>query len=358
MHIKTTITTSSMLPVINFNQLEFGRYTADHMFVADYEEGEWQKAAIVPYAELSLNPATLALHYGQTIFEGMKAFRMDDGNISIFRIQKHHTRFQRSAERMSMQAPSFDLFNEALQQLIAVDQAWVPSNPGALYIRPFIIATEARFGVKVSSSYKFIIITGPVPELYGAPVRLKLESKFIRAARGGTGAAKCGGNYGASFYPGMIAKSEGYDQVLWTDVDHQYIEESGMMNIMFVINKTLVTPALSDSILDGVTRDSLIMLAKESGIAVEERPITVHELERGLRDGNVTEAFGVGTAAVVSPVGLIGINGYDYTLPPCNDDSTQSVLRAALDRVRTGQDADRFGWNTIVNVSADQLRMA
>ena len=311
--IKTRRTTNSRISEVDFNHLEFGKYISDHMLVCDYAVGGWREPQIVPYANLSLSPSALALHYGQTVFEGMKAFRMKDGRINIFRIDKHYERFVRSLNRMCMAAPSKEIFVEGLSQLIRLDEAWVPAQSGnALYLRPFVFASEARFGVKVSEEYRFIIFTGPVPTLYADPIKVKVETEYIRAAKGGTGFAKCGGNYGAAFLPTQQARKEGYDQVLWTDgVEHKYIEESGMMNVMFVINDTLVTAPLSDSILDGVTRDSLLTLAKDLGYKTEERPIAVAELEKAFRDKTITEAFGAGTAAVVAPIQVIHLNGID-----------------------------------------------
>jgi branched-chain amino acid aminotransferase len=271
----------SRIGEVDFGQLEFGKYVADHMLICDYANGEWERPYIVPFANLSLNPATLALHYGQTVFEGMKAFRMEDGRINIFRIDRHYDRFVRSLDRMCMAAPPREIFTEGLLQLVALDKAWVPKEKGAaLYIRPFVYASEAKFGVKISEQYRFIVFTGPVPGLYAKPIKVKVETEYIRAAKGGTGFAKCGGNYGGAFYPTQLARQQGYDQVLWTTGNgHPTIEESGTMNVMFVINDTLITPPLSDSILDGVTRDSLLVLANELGYKVEERTVSVDELE-------------------------------------------------------------------------------
>jgi branched-chain amino acid aminotransferase len=348
--IKTRRTTNSRINEVDFNHLEFGKYISDHMLVCDYANGEWKEPHIVPYANLSLSPSALALHYGQTVFEGMKAFRMKDGRINIFRIDKHYERFVRSLNRMCMAVPSKEVFVEGLSQLIRLDSAWVPSKAGdALYLRPFVFASEARFGVKVSEEYRFIIFTGPVPTLYADPIKVKVETEYIRAARGGTGFAKCGGNYGAAFLPTQQARKEGYDQVLWTDgVEHKYIEESGMMNVMFVINDTLVTAPLSDSILDGVTRDSLLTLAKDLGYKAEERPIAVAELEQAFRDKTITEAFGAGTAAVVAPIKTIHINGIDYSLPKYNSESLQNRLKDKLETIRLGTDVDVHGWNYII----------
>jgi len=343
-------TTHSRIQEVDFNQLEFGKYVSDHMLVCDYLNNDWQDAQIIPYTNLSLSPSTLALHYGQTVFEGMKAFRMEDGRINIFRIDKHYDRFVRSLERMCMAVVPKEVFVEGLLQLVALDKAWVPSQAGhALYLRPFMIATEARFGVKISDEYRFIIFSGPVPSLYSEPIKVKVETEYVRAAKGGTGAAKCGGNYGAAYYPTRQARLEGYDQVLWTDGrDHAYIEESGMMNVMFVINGTLVTAPLSDSILDGVTRDSLLTLAKDMGYQSVERPIAVQELEDAFTNGTITEAFGAGTAAVVAPIQTININGVDYRLPAYNADNIMFKLKEQLDGIRTGTVPDTYGWNFIV----------
>ncbi len=348
--IPVSRTLVSRIDEVNFDQLEFGKYIADHMLVCDYKDGEWQAPQILPYGDMMMSPSTLGLHYGQTIFEGMKAFRMEDGRINIPRIERHHERFVKSAERMCMALIPKEIFVEGLLQLVELDKAWVPSQAGdALYIRPFMYASEARFGVKISEEYRFIIFTGPVPSLYANPIKVKVETDYIRAARGGTGAAKCGGNYGAAFYPTLQARKEGYDQVLWTDAaTNKYIEESGTMNAMFVIDGVLVTPAVSDSILDGITRDSLLTLANDLGYATEERPVSIAELEAGFANGKLTEAFGAGTAAVVAPIRLISINGVDYELPAYNEHSLQNRLSAQMLQVRQGIAPDVHGWNCIV----------
>ncbi len=340
----------SKLNEVDFTALEFGKYVADHMLVCDYADSEWQSPMIVPFANLSLNPATLALHYGQTVFEGMKAFRMQDGRINIFRIERHYDRFVKSLDRMCMAAPSKEVFIDGLMKLVELDRAWVPGQPGAaLYLRPFVYASEAKFGVKISDQYRFIIFTGPVPELYATPIKVKVETNYVRAVRGGTGAAKCGGNYGGAYYPTKLAREQGYDQVLWTDGrENKFIEESGMMNAMFVINDTLVTPPLSDSILDGVTRDSLLTLANDLGYKTEERPISVEELEKAFRYKTITEAFGAGTAAVVAPIQTIHINGIDYHLPEYGAENVLNKIKMKLDRIRTGMEEDVYGWNCIV----------
>ena len=342
--------THSRIHEVDFNNLEFGKYVSDHMLLCDYTDIDWQTAHITPYANLSLSPSTLALHYGQTVFEGMKAFRMADGRINIFRIDRHYDRFVRSLERMCMAVIPKDIFTEGMLKLIQLDKAWVPAKAGhALYIRPFMIASEARFGVKISDEYRFIIFTGPVPSLYADPIKVKVETEFIRASKGGTGFAKCGGNYGAAYYPTRQARMEGYEQVLWTDGrDHEYIEESGMMNVMFVINDVLVTAPLSDSILDGVTRDSLLTLANDMGYKTAERPISVTELEEAFVAGTITEAFGAGTAAVVAPIKTINIKGIDHNLPEYKGEELMYKLKDRLDMIRTGMSEDIHGWNFIV----------
>lgn len=345
--IVTRTTTHSKINEVDFDNLEFGKYVSDHMLVCDYDEGQWQQSMIVPFSNLSLSPATLALHYGQTVFEGMKAFRMTDGHINIFRVDKHYDRFAKSLERMCMAVPPKEIFVEGLSKLLEIDNAWVPSKKGAaLYLRPFMYASEAKFGIKISDQYRFIVFSGPVPELYAKPIRVKIETDYSRAAKGGTGFVKCGGNYGGALYPTQLAKQQGYDQLLWTDAsENKFIEESGMMNVMFVLNNTLVTPPLSDSILDGVTRDSLLTLANDIGCEVEERPIRVEELEQAFRNNSITEAFGAGTAAVVAPIETIHINGIDFQLPPYSNESILNRLKQKLERIRTGVDEDTHKWN-------------
>jgi branched-chain amino acid aminotransferase len=320
------------------------------MLVCDYAHGSWNTPQIVPYSNLSLSPTTLGLHYGQSVFEGMKAFRMKDGRINIFRVDKHYDRFVKSLDRMCMAIPSKEIFTEGLMQLIELDKGWVPGKSGdALYIRPFMYASEAKFGVKISDEYRFIIFSGPVPSLYVNPIKVKVETNYVRAAKGGTGFAKCAGNYGGSYYPTKLAREAGYEQVLWTDAkENKFIEESGMMNAMFVIGNKLVTPPLSDSILDGVTRDSLLTLAADLGFETEERPVSIVELEAAFHNKTITEAFGAGTAAVVAPIQVININGVDYTLPAYSKESIHNQLKDQLELIRTGQAADIHEWNCMV----------
>ncbi len=343
-------TKRSGLREVDFENLEFGKYVADHMLICDYIDGEWQVPQIVPFANLSLSPATLALHYGQTVFEGMKAFRMDNGNVNIFRMDKHYQRLVRSLNRMCMAVVPEHVFMEGLQQLVVLDDGWVPDSAGSsLYLRPFVYASEARFGVKVSEQYRFVVFSGPVGPYYPRPLKVKVETEYVRSAQGGTGTAKCGGNYGGAFLPSYIAQQAGYDQVLWTGGrDNKYIEESGTMNVMFVIDDVLVTPPLSDTILDGVTRDSLLRLANDLDYKTAERPVSVAELEHAFRNKSISEAFGVGTAAVIAPIKTINIGGRDFHLPEYSHENLMHRIKQRLEAIRTGRHGDTHEWNFVL----------
>ncbi len=353
LHIPVQHNTNSFLPKVDFANLEFGKYMADHMMVSKYADQTWHSAEIVPYGPITMMPTALALHYGQSVFEGMKAFRMSDGNISIFRIKKHYDRLARTLTRMCMPVMPYELFEEGLKQLVAVDQAWVPSTEGSsLYIRPLVFATEDRFGVKISDEYSFIIMTGPVPPFYPKPLRVKIEDRYSRAAKGGTGAAKCAGNYGGAFYASKIAKEEGFDQVLWTDLSADLkIEESGTMNAFFLIDNTLITPPVSETILEGVTRDSVLAICRRDGIPVEERPITAAELKAAHAAGKLKEAFGTGTAAVTAAISTIGLKGELMELPPYTSESICMQLQQKMTAIKKGDAPDTFGWNTVLQVA-------
>ncbi len=328
---------------------EFGSIISDHMFIAEYSDKDWHHLQIVPFENISLSPSTLALHYGQSVFEGMKAFRMKDGSISVFRMEKHFQRLNRSLDRMCMPAIPEHVFKDGILKLVEIDANWIPYQEGhSMYIRPFVFASEARFGVKIAEEYKFIVFGGPVGPYYGNPLKLKVETQYVRAAKGGTGYAKCAGNYGGSFYPTQKARAEGYDQVLWTDGrSNQNIEESGTMNIIFMINGKVVTPATSDSILDGITRDSVLTLARDWNIPVEERTVSIKELKEAFENNTLEAAFGAGTAAVVAPVELIHINGVDYKLPAL-ENSFMTKVKNELINIRTGISPDTHQWNTII----------
>lgn len=344
-------TRQSAIKEVDWDKLGFGNHVSDHMFICRYKNGEWQQPEIQPFQNISLAPTTLALHYGQSVFEGMKAFRMQDDSINIFRIDRHHQRLNASLARMCMPVIPYDLFAAALHQLIEVDRDWVPQGEDkALYIRPLVFASEGRFGVKVADEYLFIIMTAPVSVLYQKPIKVKVERKYIRAAKGGTGSAKCAGNYGSVFYPTQKAKEEGFDNILWMDAaEHEYVEESGTMNLFFVLNGKLVTPPLSDTILNGITRDCLLELAFDLGIPAEERTVGVKELLDGFRTGGLTEVFGAGTAAVVAPISTIGIDNALYELPAYNENSVMFRLKHRLEDIRSGKAEDLYGWNDVLH---------
>lgn len=344
-------TSKSKIDSVDFNNIDFGKHTADHMLVCKYFKGKWSTPEIITYSHITLSPTALSLHYGQTVFEGMKAFKTNEGKVNIFRIEKHYQRLCKSLERMCMPEVPYEYFTEGLKQLVEIDSAWVPSNDGAaLYIRPFVFASnEERFGVHESDEYMFVIFSGPVGPYYSKPIRVLVEDHFMRATHGGTGYAKCGGNYGGSFYPTKLAKQKGFDQVLWTDGTPELnIEESGTMNVMFVINNTVITPPLSDTILDGITRDSILTLAKELGYKTEERKISANELIDTSEKGILMEAFGAGTAAVTAPIKSITIKGKEYLLPELTDKSFMNKVKNYLADIRYGRIPDTHNWNTVV----------
>lgn len=340
----------SRIEQTDFNNLEFGKYLSDHMLVADFLDNAWQEPKIVPFGDMMMSPAMLSLHYGQSVFEGMKAFKNKNGDICIFRPQKHSARLNKSLARMCMPEVSEALFIQSLHALVEVDKNWIPNSEGSsLYIRPFVFAFEPKIGVKIADHFKFMILTSPSGAYFSKPTRLKVEEQYVRAAEGGTGFAKCAGNYGGAFYPTQLAREQGFDQVLWTDAkEHKYIDEAGVMNVMFVINGKLITPKLSTALLDGVTRDSILQLAPGLNIEVEERRVSVEEIEEAFKKGTITEAFGTGTAAVVSPIATINIHGKDYNLPTSGPDSFQQRAKAKLTSIRLGFEPDINGWNYII----------
>ena len=343
-------TTASRLTTLDPANMEFGKLFADHMLSVDFTGGEWQQPRIVPYGPLSISPANSALHYGQAIFEGMKAYRQADGSVALFRPLDNWHRLNASAERMAMPTIPEDIFMQGLRELIKLDAAWVPTNAGSsLYIRPYMFATDGALGVRPSETYHFGIITCPVSAFFTKPVRVRFEQKYVRAAPGGAGYAKNAGNYGAAMLPSKLAQQEGYHQLIWTDAsEHQYVEESGAMNVMFVIDGKVTTPELSTSILDGITRRSVLELARDWGVPVEERRVASREVIEALTNGRLTEAFGVGTAATIASIATIGYEGQDYDLPALSDTSFSRKVGAALDAIRTGQAADPHGWMVAV----------
>lgn len=330
----------------DINNVPFGKCFSDHMFVAEYADGKWQKAYIKPYSDVPMSFAMSALHYGQAIFEGMKAYKNDKGEVSIFRAPDNFKRLNKSAIRMAMPEIPEELFMNGLIELLRIDSNWVPtSEMGSLYIRPFLIATDEAIGVKISDTYKFVIITCPAGKYYSEPIKVLVETNYYRAVKGGVGFVKAAGNYGRSLYPTKLAQQKGYQQVIWTDSEtQQYFEESGTMNVMFVIGDTLLTPALSDTILDGVTRSSVLALARDWGMKVEERKVSIKEVFEAIEKGTLKEAFGCGTAATIAQIIGIGHNGKDYTLPPVSERKFSTKVDETLRGIRKGKLEDKFHW--------------
>lgn len=326
----------------------FGRVFSDHMYVADYEQGKWKDFRIVPYEKMALEPSCLVFHYGQAIFEGMKAYKGDNDEVYLFRPELNIRRFNHSAERMCMPAFQEVDFMDALKELVSLDKNWIPKGEGnSLYIRPFMIATDEYLGVKASEKYRFIIITSPVGSYYADPVKVKIETSYTRAVVGGTGQAKSAGNYAGTLYPAKLANEKGYHQLLWTDAaEHKYFEESGTMNVMFLLKgNRLLTPTLSTgTILNGVTRDSVLRVAKHWGLTVEERKVSVQEIVEAMEKGDLLEAFGTGTAATIAHIAQVGYEGKDFTLPVLTSESFTKKLLVYMDVLRRGVGEDPFNW--------------
>ena len=338
------------------NNLGFGRYFTDHMFVMDYHKGQgWHDARIVPYQNLSLDPACMVFHYAQEMFEGLKAYRTPDGNVQLFRPDRNIARMNNTNERLCI--PQLDPCDvlDALKALISVEKEWVPALEGtSLYIRPFIIATDVQLGVHPSSSYKFIIILCPVGSYYPEgikPVKIFVEREYVRAVKGGTGFAKVGGNYACSLIGQQKAEQMGYSQVLWLDgIEHKYIDEVGAMNVFFVIDGKIVTPALEDgSILPGVTRASCIHILKNMGYTVEERKLSLDEVVDAYKNGVLEEAFGTGTAAVISPIGLLDTGDLKMTINNGEIGEVSKKLYDTLTDIQWGRAVDEYGWTVKVD---------
>ncbi|MBO3700006.1 branched-chain amino acid aminotransferase [Roseivirga sp. E12] len=344
--IRIQQTNESRVDELDESNIPFGQLYSDHMFIADYKDGEWHDLRIEPYQNISVSPANSALHYGITIFEGLKAYRNPQGEVMIFRPEANAKRLNVSAERMCIPEVPEALFMEALTELIKLDSSWVPSSPDtSLYIRPFVFGTDEYIGIRPSQNFRFMIITCPVGAYYSQPVNVKIETKFSRAFEGGTGFAKAGGNYAASLYPAKLAQEKGFHQLIWTDgKTHEYIEESGTMNVMFVVDGTLITAPTSGTILNGITRNSVLTIANDWGMTVEERPIAVKEIISAAREGRIQEAFGVGTAATIAPIAKIGFEDEVFEINhPAQGEFSGKILKE-LNDIRTGVIEDRYGW--------------
>ena len=337
----------SRISDVDFKNLSFGVELSDHIFYCAYHKGDWQSPEIKPLEPLTLSPATSVFHYGQSVFEGMKAYKDKNDEVFLFRPQENIKRLNRSANRLNMPPFPEDIFLEGLFKLVDLDRHWIPQGYGqSLYIRPFMIANEAKILASSSREFLLMIICTPVGVYYSKPLRIKIEQKYSRATQGGAGFTKAAGNYAAAFYPTRLANEQSYDQILWTNsLTHDCIEESGTMNVFFRIGDQLITPSLSDKILDGITRKSLIELASYDGIEVHERELTVAELVENLEKGLVKEAFGSGTAVVVHPYKVIGYKGKDFSLPQINyNQSFGFRLKNHLMEIQYNCSKDIFGW--------------
>lgn len=336
----------SKLNDINLENIPFGKYFTDHMLEVDYEDGEWKTPEIKPYQPLILSPSTAALHYGQAIFEGIKAYKNADGEAYIFRPHDNFKRFNISAERMQMPQVPEDIFMEGMRMLIELDKDWIPQmEDHSLYIRPFMFSSDEMIGVKPSDKYKFMILLSPTGPYYSSPMRIYVEEKYVRAVPGGVGYAKAAGNYGGAMYATAQAKLKGYDQVLWTDAyEHKYVQECGTMNVFFIIGNTAITPNLDEgTILAGVTRNSTMVLLQEMGFKVEERALSIDDIIDAHKAGILYEVFGTGTAATISLIKELRYK--DYIMEFNTDEwKTAPAIKTKLNAIRYGQLPDTYEW--------------
>lgn len=345
--IKVTKTAKSRLAEVDFNNLVFGKKYADHMLVADFDGKEWKNAEILPFQHLSVSPSNAAWHYGQAIFEGIKAYNDQEGNPMIFRPYDNYDRFNKSAERMGMPEVPEWLFIGGMAMLIDLDRQWVPSNEGcSLYLRPFMIAADEFIGVRPSDTYKFVIINSPSGPYFNKPIHLLVQDKYIRAFPGGVGYAKAAGNYGGAMYPTMQARKQGYDQILWVDgQEHKWLQECGTMNVFVIIGNRALTPDLTNgTILAGVTRTSVMTVLEEMGFEVEERPVSIDEVVAAHQNGTLREVFGTGTAASVAYVEQLDYKDHKISLDTTKYEVGAEVI-SRLDAIRTGKVPDDKGWN-------------
>lgn len=350
------LTSESRVSKVDFHNLPFGKIISDHMFEIDYDGTQWVKPRISPVEKMSIHPMNMALHYGQSIFEGMKASRSKDGTPLLFRPEMHAERMNASAHRMCMPEIPEEIFLEAIHTLVGIDQEWIPKIEGsAMYIRPLMFAMDEMVGVKPSDTFKFLIILLPVGPYYPKPIKLLVEHHYIRAAQGGVGEAKTAGNYAAAMYPSKLAREKGYDQILWLDaIHHKYVQEVGTMNIFFVFKDEIVTPATSGTILKGITRASAIEILREEGLTVKERELSIDEVLTRHQAGELVEVFGTGTAALIANVEEIKYD--DKTLTLDNNNWTLSnMIRDEINGMRYGTVADKRGWTVPVKVPSGIL---
>jgi len=346
MDIVITRIEHSKLKDLNLENLPFGKFFTDHMLEADYEGGEWKNVEIKPYQPLLLSPSVAALHYGQAIFEGIKAYKDKEGNAYIFRPQDNYSRFNISADRMQMPVVPEEIFMEGMKQLVSLDHAWIPQKENhSLYIRPFMFSSDELIGVRPSDTYKFMILLSPTGPYYNAPMRIYVEEHYVRAVPGGVGFAKAAGNYGSAMYATAQAKKKGYDQVLWTDAfEHKYVQEIGTMNVFFIIGDKAVTPDLeAGTILDGVTRNSALALLKEMGFTIEERPVSIDELIDAYKAGVLYEVFGTGTAATISLIKELRYKDFVMNFDVDKWQTAPTVKKWLAD-IRENKREDKYGW--------------
>lgn len=347
-------TENSKLPSFDPNNFSFGDTFIDHMVICEYDNGKWGDVKLVPYGPLNFTPAMMGVNYGQACFEGMKAYKDKDGQVFLFRPEKNFERINKSAKRLAMPEVTEEMFIEGLKTLVDIDREWIPQGEGmSLYIRPLIFATEEVLKAKVSNKYLFAIVATPAKSYYAEPVSVKISDFYSRSANGGVGSAKAAGNYAASFYPTQLAIEEGYDQIIWTDDStHEYFEESGTMNVFVRINNTIYTPPTSEKILDGVTRDSFIQLAKKRGIEVKVEPVAVKDVVEAHRNGTLKEVWGVGTAVVTTQFKALGFKGEKLVLPVLSDEeSYAATLKNDLVSLQNNLSDDPFGWRVLVEKS-------
>jgi branched-chain amino acid aminotransferase len=344
--IPVTKTTASRLTPDLRDKAAFGAVFSDHMLVADFVNGQWTEPRIIPYGMQPLNAAPAVAHYGQGIFEGFKAFPRANGGAVVFRADANHARMTRSCQRMAMPEVPKDIFIDGTLALVRLDRDWIPQTEGsALYVRPVLFATGETLGVKPSETFRFIIETCPSAPYFSGSVDLLAEETYVRAFPGGTGAAKCGGNYAGSMLASLEAQKKGYHNVLWLDgVERTFVEEAGLMNVMFVIDGSVVTPPLGGTILPGITRDSVLTLLRDLGVTIAERRISIDEVFDAHAKGTLQGAAGVGTAAVIAPIARIGYKGRDITVPPMDANNPLMRAGAELEAIRSGKTADRHGW--------------
>lgn len=335
----------SKIEQVDFNNLAFGKNYSDHMMYCDYIDGKWQTPQIVPYGPMEFNPSSKVFHYGQAVFEGMKAFKDDNGVVHLFRPEQNFERINKSAVRLAIPEFPKEYFFDSLETLLKLDYDWIkPGHGNSLYIRPFVIATEEGVAAAPSDRYRFMIITCPSQAYYNKPIKVLFAEKYSRSANGGVGFAKAAGNYGAQFYPTNIAKSKGYDQVIWTDANsHNYLEEAGTMNIFFRIGDKLLTAPTSDRILDGVTRKSVIQLAEDNGIEVEIAQVEVERIKNAAKAGELKEIFGTGTAATIAKVVAFEHGGEEFDLPVMNNPYSD-LMKKSLQDIQYNRVEDKHGW--------------